>query len=318
MVKVAIAGGTGGLGHAVVDAILATGKHDVFLLSRTKDVKVLGDEPKITVLQIDYSSPESIAEVLKSNNIDTVVSTVGILSAAHSEAQLNLIQGSIQSGTVRRFSPSEFGIDYVAAREKGFSLPSKEMADFKCAAVEKLQNSPLEYTRYICGFFLDYFGHPHYETYMPYMAIVLDIANGVATIPGDGETPVVFTLTRDVGKFVAASLELEKWEPKSVIVGDKVKLNDLLKYAEEASGKKFSVSYDDVAKLKSYDVSELPANVPRYAYFPKEMMNGLLSQMGLGMATGWFDFKGDTLNEKLPHVKPTGIKEFLDSVWKGK
>lgn len=34
MVRVAVAGGTSGLGRLVVDAIVATKKHDVFVLSR--------------------------------------------------------------------------------------------------------------------------------------------------------------------------------------------------------------------------------------------------------------------------------------------
>jgi nucleoside-diphosphate-sugar epimerase len=35
MVKVAIAGGTGGVGRAIAEAILAIGKHDVYILSRS-------------------------------------------------------------------------------------------------------------------------------------------------------------------------------------------------------------------------------------------------------------------------------------------
>lgn len=34
MVVVAVAGGTGGLGRMLVDALLATGKHDVKILAR--------------------------------------------------------------------------------------------------------------------------------------------------------------------------------------------------------------------------------------------------------------------------------------------
>lgn len=35
MVTVAVAGGTGGIGRTLVEAILASGKHDVKVLSRT-------------------------------------------------------------------------------------------------------------------------------------------------------------------------------------------------------------------------------------------------------------------------------------------
>jgi len=318
MVRVAIAGGTGGLGRAVVEEIIATKKHDVFLISRTADVKAFKDDPNVKVLAIDYTSPESIASALKAENIDTVISTIGIFQEEQQKAQLNLIDGAVASGTVKRFAPSEFGLDYLQNKKDGIAIPSETIRNNKTNTVDKLETTPLEYTRFVCGFFLDYFGFPHYPTYLPFMGIVLDMRNHKAAIPGDGEVPVTFTLTRDVAKFVAASLDLESWEKTSFIVGDKIKLNDMLKWAEEATGKKFDVHYDDVAKLKSYEVTELPANVPRYSFFPKQLMQGMLAMMGLGMAEGHFDFKGPTLNEKLPEVKTTKVKDFLETYWKGK
>jgi hypothetical protein len=39
-----------------------------------------------------------------------------------------------------------------------------------------------------------------------------------------------------VGKFVAASLDLEKWDRVSVIIGDKVTMNEAVKLAAEAKG----------------------------------------------------------------------------------
>ena len=57
-----------------------------------------------------------------------------------------------------------------------------------------------------------------------------------AAIPGDGNKLVTFTHTSDVGKFVAASLDLEKWDRVSVIIGDKVTMNEAVKLAAEAKG----------------------------------------------------------------------------------
>jgi hypothetical protein len=254
---------------------------------------------------------------LADNNIDTVISTMGILSGEHTKNQLNLIEGAVNSGTVKRFAPSEWGIDYVEAQKQGFGLPSAEMVGYKVSGIEALKKAGLPYTRFMTGYFLDYFGYPHYKTYMSPIAIGLDVENATAAIPGDGNVPVVFTLTSDVGKFVAASLDSE-WPEKSVIVGTRVTLNELLSFAEDATGKKFSVTYDSLEKLKGYQVTELPANIPRYQFFPKQMMDGLLATMGVGMAEGWFDLKGETLNSKFPQVKATGAKEFLSQVWSGK
>jgi hypothetical protein len=33
-------------------------------------------------------------------------------------AELNLVDGVVKSGCVKRFAPSEFGIDYIQAKEK--------------------------------------------------------------------------------------------------------------------------------------------------------------------------------------------------------
>jgi hypothetical protein len=83
-----------------------------------QDVKAFKDDPKVKVLAIDYTSPESIASVLKSENIDTVISTLGIFQEEQQKAQLNLIDGAVASGTVKRFAPSEFGLDYVQNKKE--------------------------------------------------------------------------------------------------------------------------------------------------------------------------------------------------------
>ncbi|KAH8701510.1 hypothetical protein BGW36DRAFT_414534 [Talaromyces proteolyticus] len=310
MGRVAIAGGTGGLGRSVTEEISATGKHDIFVLSRGQKYDIFGSDSGIKILLVDYSSPDSLAEILGTNNIDTIISTMSIISEEQSQAQLNLIDAAIQSQTVKRFAPSHFGIDYDEAKKH------VAMRDYKCAAICKLKSSPLSFTSYICGFFLDYYGYPYAPTYLSPMHIVLDMENAKAAIPGNGEVPVVFTHSKDVGKFVAASLELREWPEKAFMVGDKVTLNELLRQAEHATGKRFDVSYDPIGKLKQYKVTELPANIPRYAFFPKQNMDGMLAMMGLGMAEGWFNFPQKTLNDLCTEVHPTSIEAFLNKYWK--
>lgn len=92
------------------------------------------------------------------------------------------------------------------------------------------------------GFFLDYWGGEAEKSYMAPFTLVIDIPNNSAAIPGSGDVPVAFTHTRDVGKFVAAALDLEKWEPQLFIVGDKVTWNDFLRFAEEARGNSLSLN----------------------------------------------------------------------------
>jgi hypothetical protein len=65
---------------------------------------------------------------------------------------------------------------------------------------------------------------------------VIDARNNAVSIPGSGNMPVAFTHTSDVAKYVAALLDLNKWEPESFVVGDKVTLNEFLHLAEAAKG----------------------------------------------------------------------------------
>lgn len=140
--RVGVAGGTGGLGRTIVEHIANTGKYTVYVLTRsvsnwipvlvhsfiyiyTDDFSrqkqatgVVAGRRGVEALELDYSSPSSIAERLRAENIDTVVSVIGMLSEDDHRAQLNLIEGAALSGTVTRFAPSEYGWDYEGAAKQ--------------------------------------------------------------------------------------------------------------------------------------------------------------------------------------------------------
>lgn len=90
---------------------------------------------------------------------------------------------------------------------------------------------------------MDYLGLPKVKSYLTPMVIVLDIQHRVAGIPGSGNTPVVLTTTKDVGKFVVASLGLEKWSERSIMVGDRKTWNEILAIAEKATGMMISIHH---------------------------------------------------------------------------
>jgi dTDP-4-dehydrorhamnose reductase len=135
MSRVAIAGGTGGLGRTITGAIIATGKHAVFVLTRgvfplplpppihtppTKLIPLIQASTSalstsITQLPTDYTNSTAIASILKTHNIDTIISTLHTNTEAQSQAQLVLIEAAVLSETVVRFAPSEYGIDFLEA-----------------------------------------------------------------------------------------------------------------------------------------------------------------------------------------------------------
>jgi hypothetical protein len=60
----------------------------------------------------------AIAEILRKNEVRVVISAIGVLFEDTHRAQINLIKGAAKAGTVTRFAPSEFGLDYIKARDK--------------------------------------------------------------------------------------------------------------------------------------------------------------------------------------------------------
>ncbi|KAM0261124.1 hypothetical protein ACHAQJ_002386 [Trichoderma viride] len=101
--NVAIAGATGYLGPAVVEAIKKAG-FNVTILTRTSSSSGITFEG-VKVSKIDYESIDSLVEALKGQ--DAVVST---LNHIYYDEQKALVDASIKAG-VKRFIPSEYGLD---------------------------------------------------------------------------------------------------------------------------------------------------------------------------------------------------------------
>ncbi|KAL1638732.1 hypothetical protein SLS58_008655 [Diplodia intermedia] len=326
--RVGVAGGTGGLGRTIVEHIANTGKYAVYVLTRSATGAIAGRRG-VEALELDYSSPSSIAERLRAENIDTVVSVIGITSEDDHHAQLNLIEGAALSGTVTRFAPSEYGWDYEEALKHGFpptipDLGTYQPATYKAAAVAKLRahGDRLAFTRFITGLLMDPFAHPVEPApgFFPgaaAAAVVLDVENARAALPGDGNARVVTTHSRDVGACVARMLDVDRgrWPERCWVVGQRLTWNEALVWAERARDQMFDMTYEPVAELRAGRVAELPANVPRYALAPKRQLDGLLCVWGVAFAEGWLDFPGDTIGELFPDMETTSFEGLMRRSW---
>ena len=123
------------------------------------------------------------------------------------QVELNLIRAASRSGTVKRFVPSEWAIDF-AYDDEHLPLPEPWKALKREALAEIKKYSNLEFTSFHNGFFMDYFGIPHAPSHMPPEVPFIDIAAAKAALPGNGdENKVVFTYTKDVAKFVRKAIE---------------------------------------------------------------------------------------------------------------
>ena len=83
---------------------------------------------------------------------------------------------------------------------------------------------------------MDYFGMPHVPSYLPPEACFLDIPRAKAAVPGSGDDLVAWTYSKDVGKFVARSLDLQAWPERSIIIGDRMSYKNLIRIVERVRG----------------------------------------------------------------------------------
>ncbi|KAF4435999.1 Isoflavone reductase like P3 [Fusarium acutatum] len=304
MPVVAIAGGTGSVGRFIVEETIADGNFEVMILGRKVNPS-LEKELGVRIVAIDYSDPDSIATLLEENHVDVVIAAL----SGHTppEQELNLIQAAAKSKVTKRYIPSVWGVKYRPEHSWFFNAAAK------LSLFDALDKTDLEWTAVANGFFLDYWGAPNLKTYLDPLTIVLDIPARKAAIPGNPDQSAVFTYTKDVARFTAKLLTLEKWDPVSYIIGDRLSWKEFVKLAEDVTGDKFEITYDSVEQLKSGKVTELPGHIPVYPFFPKEALQAMLSELGVFFDQEGLDFQPKkTLNSLFPEIKVTTARDVLE------
>lgn len=241
---IAVAGGTGGVGKSIVKVLSAGSEFKVIVLSRkvllapclmiytqtiANSKKASTSLRNVTLVSVDYQSVEAMASMLESNNVHTVISALYDEAGAE---QLKLIEAARVSHCTQRFIASDWGVQFPpeAVRELPF-------VEWRFKAIDALQGSGLEWTRVHNGYFLDYYGHSSNMTGPPF---IVDVAARAAVIPGVGDEVLALTHTHDVGRFVAALLSLPagEWEEATFMYGERVTWKDVIKTAEEITGKR--------------------------------------------------------------------------------
>jgi nucleoside-diphosphate-sugar epimerase len=295
MVTVAIAGGTAGMGSNIVREILATNKHRVVVLSRAERPAL--EEKGVSVRVVDYSSAQSLETALQ--GVHTVISCIWSFGPDFGASQLALLQAAKDAG-VKRFVPSDWATDHY---------DSISAYAAKATVWNAVKASGLEYTRFINGIWMNLFGlgtpRNEAEALSGYSGppFLIDIKKRTALIPGDGSQKVVFTNMRDIGKYVAASLDLQQWDPDSWIVGDKKSYAEAVDLAESITGASFERTYYSESQIKTV----LAGNPDPEQLFFHQFMQLVVD--------GGLDFKA-SVNSKFADIKPISVKEYLTKYWK--
>ncbi|KAI1037585.1 hypothetical protein LB503_009481 [Fusarium chuoi] len=280
MVVVAVAGGTGGIGGAIVDTLRPSPHHKMIILTRK-----IPDAPHATdtFVTLDYSDVDAMAKALDDNHVHTVISAPRVFDPASSEAESNLVKATAKAKIPKRFIASAWGIQYADETPVGQA---------RGRTFTELRTTNLEWTRFDNGFFLDCYGPPKFKSYMQRVAWAIGIANKKAGIPGTGNEPMAFT-------FVVAALDLPKLEQLMYCYGEKTTWN------------KFDVAYDPPEELEKGEVTELPFN-KNAADLPQKVLEGLMSLWGLYILEGKYDMPTDkALNNVFPSIQPLKVEDVL-------
>ncbi|KAI7917627.1 hypothetical protein M0657_007957 [Pyricularia oryzae] len=280
--KIALAGASTGLGASFVDALVEKNVTDFVVLSR----KASEDVRKIAV---DYNDVESLQRVLEEYQIETVVSTIAIDTDDSGQAQMNLIAAAEQASCTKRFIPSD-------------QLDFAPVFRWKFKAKAALEASNLEYTI------------PTRLTRAPPM--LLDLACRVATVPGDGNTPMVLTHTRDVARYTVALLGIPKWvTTRYTIIANRLTLNEAVKMAEEILGEPMKVYYDSVEDLAQGKVTMTPTYEKAIKGTPREKpVTYAVAMASLYIHNGHNDLPTEhNLVDMFPDIKPLTVREVIEA-----
>ncbi|KAL8300111.1 hypothetical protein RB597_009957 [Gaeumannomyces tritici] len=259
--KVAVAGGSGGLGAFIVKELVAAG-FEVTVLRRAGSTSTPPEG--VATKDVDYASLDSLTAALQGQH--AVVSTVATVAAA---GQKLLADAALAAG-VRRFIPSEFGVNTRLAQ----GHPIGKMLAGKIAVVDHLaalaaENPAFSWTGICTGLFWDSALDSGYSG--------LNATTKTARIIDSGNEPFQASTRPFIGRAVAAVLRRadETANKYLLVAGFQPSQNEILSALETLTGAKWTVAAraDTAAlqaegerKLAAGDHSAFPHLLERWCY----------------------------------------------------
>jgi len=239
---IAVVGATGNIGPAIVNGLL---EHKDYFTSITAVTASSPDDAKfaelkakgVHVVQAKFDDKHSLVHAFK--GIDAVVSTVG---GAIIGQQILFIDAAIEAG-VKRFLPSEFGLDHtLPANTHEPVLSGKVKVHQHLEEAAKL--GKITYTIVPTGGFADWG--------LTSSFIGFDIKNHEATFFDEGRHHFGLIQRSDIGKYVAAVLRHPEISANKILrfTGFLTNQLEIFQTLEKFTGKKWTIK----AKLVSSEV----------------------------------------------------------------
>lgn len=201
-IRVLIIGGTGYFGRRLVKASLALG-HETHVLYRAQ---AASDINKVETLISFKSEGAHLVEASIDNHrslvnavkrVEVVISAMG--SEGLREGQLKVIEAIKEAGTIKRFLPSEFGMD--PDRMEHAIYPGNEVFSDKRAVRRAIEAAGIPYTYVSANCYAGYFlaSLAQMEHFMP-------PRDGSLTVYGDGNKKVIWVDEDDIATYTLSTI----------------------------------------------------------------------------------------------------------------
>ncbi|KAB2044917.1 hypothetical protein ERO13_D01G103200v2 [Gossypium hirsutum] len=299
--KVLIIGGTGYLGKFIVEASAKEG-HPTFVFVRESTVSdpvkgKLVDNFKnlgVHLLLGDMYDHESLVKAIK--QVDVVISVVGQMQLAD---QVKIIAAIKEAGNVKRFFPSEFGMDV----DKNNAVePAKSTFAIKAQIRRAVEAEGIPYTyvpaNCFAGYFLPTLSQPG-ATSPPRDKVV---------ILGDGNPKAVFNHEADIGTYTIKAVDDPRTANKTLFIKppkNTYSFNELIALWEKLIGKALEKTYvPEDQLLKQIQESPIPINIV-LAISHSIFVNGDCTNFEIDPSFGY------EASELYPEVKYTTVEEGL-------
>ncbi|KAL7920228.1 hypothetical protein ACQKWADRAFT_166578 [Trichoderma austrokoningii] len=281
--RIAVAGATGELGIPIVMVLLAAGYH-VTALTRegSNSSSKLPITSNLSVVEVDYSSIESLAVVLKDHAV--VVST---LTSTSVDDQIPLIDGAVLAG-VARFIPSEFGSDVTNSKRNQLPVFEGKVNTHRYLETVVAKNPSFSYTMICNGAFLDWGLH----------GFLINVHRHTATVYNGGDIPFTATKLDTIGKAIVGVIEhLLETANRPIYIQDAVVTQNLLiSYAKEKDGVEWEIMHKSTEAMLENSFAELATGVNDWSVMQPFVFSSVFGE-GYGQ-----DFS-DHLDNKLLGLK---------------
>ncbi|KAI5656077.1 hypothetical protein M9H77_24870 [Catharanthus roseus] len=301
--KILIIGGTGYIGKFIVEASTKAG-HPTFVLVRESTVSdpVKGKlvesfkNSGVNLVYGDLNDHESLVKGIK--QVDVVISTIGSLQLAD---QTKIIAAIKDAGNLKKFYPSEFGVDVDRARAVE---PAKSAFAIKSQIRRAIEAEGIPYTiissNCFAGYFLPTLVQPGVFAPPPPRDKVI--------ILGDGNVKAVFNEEHDIGTFTIKTVDDPRTLNKIVYIKPPKNIysfNELVALWEKKIGKTLEKEYlSEEQLLKNIQESPIPINIV-LAINHSVFVKGDTTYFEIDPSLGF------EASELYPDVKYTTVEEYL-------